>query len=349
MRFAFSFAVLCVVMTVALAAPLPKGVALEDKYLLDDMDMIAVVNVPLIQASALYKDHYEKMLGDVLKKEPVAALLKEAGVDPLKDVDRVVMMIGHSCFPEKGQGGPVLLVQGRFDPAKVYAAAAKLAKDYPAVVKIEARGDAKIVQFGDGFQMFHAVVLDKNNVFVSANKSHVETALDKTAGKTKTDFKNKPFVEMYRKLKFDRPVEVIATGTMVTGTSSRTDGMKTERTVHTLAESGVDGFRATLDVKDKVKLQVTIRAKDAATATEMAKRMGEEIKREAGQAPKEFAAVGKAMATAKFESKDKDILIEGEGDAEAVQQMLNGRIFGGRSAPAPKPVEPGETKPALPR
>jgi hypothetical protein len=330
------------------AAPLPKEVALDDKYLLDDADMIAVVNVQRIRASALYKDHYEKMLGDVLTNEPVAAILKEAGVDPLKDVGRLVMMLSRSCFGDNFNG-PVLLVQGRFDPAKVYAAAATLAKDYPTVVKIEARGDAKIVQLGSGFTTFHAAVLDKNNIMVGGNKALIEAALDKADGKKKTDLVSKPFVEMYRKMKFDRPVEVIATGDMVTTVSKTSDGLKTETKFHTVAESGVEGFRATLDVKDKVKLQVTIAAKDAATAAEMAKRMGEAIRREAARAPKQMEAVGKAMAAARFESKDKDVIIEGEGDAEAVQQMLSGRIFGGRSAPAPKPVEPGETKPALPR
>jgi hypothetical protein len=345
MRPTLSIALVLGVAVAAPAAPLPKGSELSDQYLLDDADMIAVVNVPVIRASALYKDHYEKMLGDLLKKEPAAALLKEAGLDPRKDVERLVVMLGHSCFTENWRdNGPVLLVQGRFDPAKMAAAAAKLAKDYPKVVKIEARGDAKIVQLVAGFETFHVAVLDKGNVFLAANKALVEAALDKAAGKKKTDLKNKAFVEMYRKMKLDRAVEAVATGNMVTGSSGSKDGTgKVEYKVHTLAESGVESFQVAVDVKASAKLRVTITTKDEAKATEMAKRMEEEIKREAARAPKEYAAVGRAMAAAKFESKGKDVVIEGEGDAEAVQQMVNGRLFGvgGPGTAPPPPPKPG--------
>jgi hypothetical protein len=337
------------------AAPLPRGVPLDDKYLLDDADMIAVVNVPLIRESAFYKEHYEKLLGELLKKEPVAAILKEAGLDPFKDIERLVMMSGRSCVGDGGNHGPVVLVQGRFDAAKLYAAAARLAKDYPAGVKIEARGDTKIVEIVTVHKSFHVAVLDRGHVFLSMSgkKDLVEAALDKAAGKKKTELTIKPFVELYRKMKFDRPVEVIATSTLITGSSTMFDGMKAETKVFTLADDGVEWLRATADVKDDVKLQVTLATKDAAKAADMAKTMGEELKRAAAQMPREYAAMGKAMAATRFESKDKNVLIEGAADAEAIRQMVSGSIFGISGEPArpakdatPKPLG---TKSALPK
>ena len=152
------------------AAPLPrdKGPDLSEQYLLDDADMLAVVNVALIRSSPMYKDHFEKLVTDLLKQDPVPDFLKEAGLDPRKDIDRVLIMLGHSCFTEDVEGGPVLLLQGRFDPAKILAAAAKLAREYPDAVKVEARGDAvKVEVDAELFATFHAAILDKGNVIVA--------------------------------------------------------------------------------------------------------------------------------------------------------------------------------------
>src|ERR1700722_13302674 len=118
MRTALSLAVLLFLTVTVQAAPLPEAPLLTDKYLLDDADFVLVANVKQILASPVYKKSYDKVVGDFLKEEKVASLLKDLGVDPLKDVDRVCAVMGRSFFPggKAGAGsGPLLLVQGRFD------------------------------------------------------------------------------------------------------------------------------------------------------------------------------------------------------------------------------------------
>jgi hypothetical protein len=325
MRHALAIALVLVV-AAAPAAPLPrnKGSELSEQYLLDDADMLAVVNVALVRSSPMYKDHFDKLVNDLLGQEPVAGALKEAGLDPRKDVDRVLVMLGHSCFTEDVEGGPVLLLQGRFDPAKMLAAAAKLAKDYPDVVKVEARGDARIIQVdADLLATFHAAVLDKSNVIVASDRALVEAALDKAAGKKKTDLKHKAFVELFRKTKFDHAVEVVATGNTITDEAADPDpDGKAERKFRTLANDGVESLRVVVDVKDEVKVSVTLAAKDATAALDLEKKVREGIKEEAGDAREETPQFAAALAAAKVGSKDKTVTIDGQGNTEAVKEMI---------------------------
>ena len=330
MRTALSIAMLLTVTTIVPAAPLPEAPSLGEKYLLDDADFIAVVGLKQVLASPLYKKNYDKLIGDLLKTEPAAALLKEAGLDPLKDIDRVVMMVGHSCYETEGmafQNGPVFLVQGRFDPTKMMAAADKMAKDVPRV-EVIARGDAKILHIGP--MNTYAAVLDKGHLFLATNKALVEAALDKAAGKKKTALKNKEFITLFGKMKFKQSIEAIATANMVASVSYSVDPSgKAEYKKHLLGETGVQSFVVGIAVKDELRVRVTLAVKDEETARTLATKMEEGIKEATRFIAREAPKFAEALGAAKFTTKDKEITIEGQGGADVVTEMFKG-MFGVR-------------------
>jgi hypothetical protein len=330
MRCTLSLALALVLTTAAPAAPLPAGTSLGEKYLLDDADFIAVVQVKQVLASPLYKKNDDKLIGDLLKTEPVAELLKEAGLDPLKDIDRIVMMIGHSCFEtdaKLGGGGPVFLVQGRFDLVKILAAADKLAKDVPGA-KVTAHGDTKILEFSSA--SLFAAVLDKGHLFLAADKAHVEAALDKAAGKKKTSLKNKPFAELFAKMKCKSPVEVLATATMVIYVTGSVDPSgKSELKKHTLGDVGGLSFQGAVEIKDEVKVRVTLAARDEDTARTLDRTMREGLTVFTRFIARELPKSAEALTAVKFSVKDKEITIEGQGGADVVTEMFKG-MFGVR-------------------
>src|SRR5262249_26961726 len=132
----------------AAAAPAPPSRPDLSRFLLDDTDFVLVVNVKQILASPLFTKHYQKQAQEFLKNDVVKPWLEGTDFDPLRDVERLTVVLGPSCFPtdQAGEGGPVVFVQGRFDPDKLRAKAEKMAESMPALLKAHAVGDAKVFE-----------------------------------------------------------------------------------------------------------------------------------------------------------------------------------------------------------
>ena len=87
-------ALLCLAAS-APAAPAPASSDL-DKYLPDDAQMVAVVNVKQITAWTPFQKQFQDQIQQALKNGPPAELLKDTGFDPLRDLDRIVIVSAAS-------------------------------------------------------------------------------------------------------------------------------------------------------------------------------------------------------------------------------------------------------------
>src|SRR5262245_16671714 len=87
---------LLVVSLVSLFLPRPSRAADFEKYLLDDADAVLTVNVKEVAESPLFTKHFRKQAEALLQMDLVQKLLKDAGVDPLKDVERLTAVMGNS-------------------------------------------------------------------------------------------------------------------------------------------------------------------------------------------------------------------------------------------------------------
>src|SRR3954453_5329950 len=95
-----------------------------DKWVMDNADFVVAVNVKQLAASEVMTKGGADTLAELVKAEPkVANVFEAAGIDPLKDVDSVLFSgsIGSKASEAKG----VVVVKGRFDPDKAFAAAKK--------------------------------------------------------------------------------------------------------------------------------------------------------------------------------------------------------------------------------
>jgi hypothetical protein len=112
-----------------LAAPL-RAAEVDRKYLLDEAHLAATINVQKGLESAAYKRQFQPQVEGLLKTELVQAAIKDLGFDPLKDVDRITLVTGLSCYKDEprmengqivgldSQARPlIIIVQGRFDAA----------------------------------------------------------------------------------------------------------------------------------------------------------------------------------------------------------------------------------------
>lgn len=340
----------------AAAAPSPAARPDLSKLLIDDTDFVLVVNVKQILASPAFTKNYQKQAEALLQSDAVKPWLEGSGFDPLKDVERLVVVMGRSCHPlEDGndEAGPLLYLQGRFDPDKLRAKADKMAESMPALLKAHAVGDTRAFELrGAAGAIGFVTLLDRSTAVFAPRKDQVADAAARFAGKKKVELKYKALKPLLDKMSPEDSVSFVALGEMVTGTSVsvHNDGMKTTRTVthRTLGEQGIASLQGAVRVGDQAKGTATITAKDDAAAKKLAKQMTEglgmakaEIQRAAERQP-QLVPIVAALQSVRLTGKGRTIALEGQADAEAAGNLPL-LIFGVSSARPTAP--PAAAKP----
>lgn len=247
------------------APPLPPGTASTghaiEKHLLDDTDLLVIVSVKDLVKSKFFTRHVQADVEKLLARPEVKPYLKDVGIDLLKDVDQVVVCLGKSCFPDKGpqggEDGPVILIQGRFDKAKIDAKLAGLAADGKGVKAVE-HNKAKFYRLTFGSPRDDGplvAVLDKNTLLVCGGKEQVVEQMSRVAGKSKPKLKY-PAVAAFLKARAKAPnaVDVIALESMVTGLESRGGpGGARARTHRTLGDEGFKQFTVAVKIGEDAR------------------------------------------------------------------------------------------------
>src|SRR3954451_24891881 len=104
----------------AFAFPTSARAAEPDKLLPADADTILSVNVRQIIDSEIVKKYAIEQMKQFLQGNDAQTFLKEIGLDPLKDLDRILVAgSGKDQATIKG----LIIVHGKFDAEKLYKAA----------------------------------------------------------------------------------------------------------------------------------------------------------------------------------------------------------------------------------
>jgi hypothetical protein len=183
----------------ALVAVAPVQGVPPDKYIPADSEGVAVINISELLASPLLKklgvpEHLKAALDS---NEEAKTAFSSLGIDPFKDLDSV-LITGPG-----GKGGPekvLAVVRGKFDPAKVAAAAKDYAKKNPDALKIETKGDTTVYVMTDPKKKN-----DKPGYLVVADKSTLVTSMSEdvaveAATKEKTEKLNADLTAALKKV-----------------------------------------------------------------------------------------------------------------------------------------------------
>src|SRR3954468_15012654 len=161
----------------ALVAAAPVRAAEVDVLLPAETEAVMFVNVKQILDSDLVKKYALGQIKQALQGNENQKLLKDLGLDPLKDIDRVTVG-SWGKGPEDMEA--VAIVRGRFDPEKLFAAAKDQAgknADKMAIVE-EKVGDKtyKLVKITQDNQPkpFYVAVADEKTI-VGANDKKLTT------------------------------------------------------------------------------------------------------------------------------------------------------------------------------
>jgi hypothetical protein len=160
-----------------------------DMYLPNSTEGVVTVNVKQLLAAPLVKANLETVKALMLAAPDIQQALEDIGFDPFRDVENVVVAIDRD--PNKS----VILVNGKFDTAKIAARAEKTAKDETGILKvIKASGHTYYsVKPPEGkgvpSETIYVALVDGATLVSSSRPDAVLEALDKKAGKKKAELK----------------------------------------------------------------------------------------------------------------------------------------------------------------
>jgi hypothetical protein len=208
---------LSVALTLPAFAADPAAGKLE-KYLPDGADGVVTFNVrQLLDSELIKKIGLDKTLAD----EDAQKTIKSLGLDPLKDIERVLI-----TFDKEKADEPFFIIQGKFDLAKLSKAAEDAAKDNKEHFKIHKSEYGKIYELsnldeivplppqaaGAGISLkgksVFATIPDKGHVVLAGSKEAAEIVLSKSAGKKTTKLTSKELSGLLAKMDLKQSIAV---------------------------------------------------------------------------------------------------------------------------------------------
>lgn len=244
-----------------------------DKYLLDDTDAVLGVNVKLLMGSPLVKKNYlplaRKQLQDnaELRKQ-----LGEVGLDPFRDVDRVLLVHGDSCHRTvdgKEQVGPLVIIRGRFNPAKVHAKAAQLGQLLPNLVKIHKTANGVLYEVTQPQPFFFAFP-DRTALVGGQFKDQVADALAKGRNRKERKLVHFGMQFLIEQADNKHAIWVAALGRTALGDKTplpTAKGKKVQpKARKKLSDSGIEELSGGFAVSDGVQAKFRVKVPDPETA-----------------------------------------------------------------------------------
>ncbi|HEX4608543.1 MAG TPA: hypothetical protein VH092_10090 [Urbifossiella sp.] len=310
------------VLAAAVAAAAPTRAAEPDRLLPPDADVVVSVNVRQVLESDIVKRYALENLKQTLQGNDAQALLRDLGLDPLKDVDRVV--IGLSGKDET-DFKYLVVVHGTFDPEKLYKAAeAQTRKDANHFAMVKDGSDVMFKYTPDDGNPLYGTVVDDKTVVLSGDKKGITTALAvPPKGKAALDRQLSSLIG-----KMDDKATVWVAGLA----NGRLDKAKLKGPA---ANPGVQSLVGNLQtgtlvvrVEKDVNLLIGLGMKDVFTAEDANKTVGELLQTVKGALPflaandPKLKALIEPSKSLKSEVKDQTVVITGKLSGDAIGKLI---------------------------
>jgi hypothetical protein len=292
-----------------LTLAIPASAADVDSHLPPDAQLIVSLNVEQLTGSALGKKHLVEMVKEAIGGNAEAQkVLKEIGLDPLRDFHRVTIA-GDPTNPENA----FVIVNGKFDRAKIEMHVKKAAETEKDKVKIHADGNDLVVEVSnsDGKPMF-ATFASENTILLASEKKALSDARKRNGGTSEV---KKEVAELIKKADSKQTAWVVARlGKLVNNLPLPLEDKQKE----TIEK--IDAVSGNVNVTDSVSLELTLATKDEAAAKELHQTIDGFLKL--------FAAFGgdpkitKLLQSIKNNTNGTNVTLKVTVDAELVEEAL---------------------------
>jgi hypothetical protein len=304
-----------------LALVLPARAAEVDKYLPEDFDFIAVLNVKQILESPLVKKHGLEKAKEFLKeKEEVGQVLTALGFDPFKDLSSVTI-VGMDIMPPNNKG--YVILHGQFDIAKFESKAEEVAKDHPEL-KIHKEGDHKIYEVSppNADKPLFVGLMDKTTIIASTEKDFVLDSFGRASGKTKGTVK-KELQELVEKADAKQSVWMGLGHSIFDKIPQAGQDEKAKKSIEKIKD-----LTFGLSIAKDIKLTISVTAKSADSAKELAEEAKEGLETAkgflalaAGQ-EKRLAPLVDLVGGMKISTEGSTVTLKGEASEELIEKSL---------------------------
>jgi len=304
---------------VALTAARPARAAEVDKLLPSGSELAVYINVRQVLDSEIVKKYALEQMKQALQGQDAQQVLGQLGLDPLKDLDRVV--IGASGDdPQKVEA--LVIVRGTFDPTKLFQAAEATAKTQADKVTMVKEGGTTLlkIQGPDMPKPLYATLVDKTTIVIGSKK---ELALDAVDGKKQTV---KPALAALI-TQMDEKASVSAAWAVAGKLGALPLPGVNDPTVQKNLEK-TENLTLTVKVTNEVAVDVGIGMKDEDSAADFGKIVDQALQQAKGFLPllagdpkmRPLLEMGKTLAT---NVKSKQINITAKLSADAIAKTLN--------------------------
>lgn len=303
----------------------PSARAAEpDKLLPAAAEGVISVNVRQLIESDIMKKYALEQMKQSLQGNDAQRLLRELGLDPFKDIDRIIITLSGK---DRTDMKLLVIVRGKFDPDKLYKTAEAQTKKDPDRFSLVRDGDDKMFKFQpDNGNPLYGTVVDETSVVLGNDKKVIGAALA-AATSTKKPTVNKDLAALIGKMDDKASIWVAAV------VKDKLDKLKLP------GGGGAQNFQAQIPnldtvtmvvkVTGDVNLEVGLGMKDANSADEMAKTVDDMLQTVKGALP--FLAANEpklkplvdASKSLKSNLKDRTVVITAKLAGDALGKILN--------------------------
>jgi len=310
---------------VVLAGLAPTARAAEvDKLLPADSEYVIAVNVRQIVDSEIIKKYALGQIKDFLAGGDAQKFLKDLGLDPLKDIDRVI--VGASGTDQNDFKG-LAVVRGKFNPEKLYAAAEAQTKKDPDHFSLVKDGADVMFKFQpDQGNPVYGTVVNDSTVVVASDKKLVSAALAASSGDKKPAV-NKDLAALISRMDDKSSLYLCALTKDKLNKLKLPQGGAPANIKDQLGK--LDTVAASLRISADISFDVSLGMADDASADEMGKTVDDGIQQIKGLLPflvannPQLKPLADAAKSLKSGVKGKTVSISGKLPGDAIGQLIN--------------------------
>jgi hypothetical protein len=297
-------------------------------YLPADTDVVLTMQARKVAESELGKKIGGDLLQQVLRaSKPAAALVEAAGLDPLKDFDRITAGLDlNKTDPPK----PFALFEGKFDAKKVEESIAQYTKDHPDRIQpatIGGKAAYKLLGAKDAETMY-AAIIDDTKLVVAPTEKDLTGAFAAAAG-TRKPVISKELAGVLANTRSPAPIFVQA------WVKGKFNDVKVPNEKLKARLQGVEWATAAVTVTKDVSVTVTISAPDQDAAQHLSDLLGALVGLyrlqilAASEDQPELKPIADLLRATRVTPNGRTVVAAGSVKGEAIEKALN-------APPAPK-------------
>jgi len=304
--------------------------AVDPKILPNDAEWVFSINFKQIVESELVKANKEAVdqLLDMAKQAArgdggAEKFFKAAGFDPMKDMTGLTMAGPSGVDPDK----LVIIMEGKFNPEKMHAAAADAIQGAGDMVKMTKIGATKVYEVGvPGEKTIFAALVDDKTLVATASRDGLADTIARIGG-TKKSNQKKEFADLVKTTNTKQSMYFVATGNAIaSGIKNAPNVPNPDQIAGALAE--IKGISGALTLTKELQFQLNVNTMDPKTAQKMAQ--GAQIALKLVQAMAQKKAEGDPKAqiatdvlkTLRITNMGNNLVFRGELSLDVIERLF---------------------------